>query len=257
MHPTKWGSTAQRLIRWSLLLASIIGVTFLLLVFAGTFHRKVTREIASDGSEVFTLPAGSQTVSVKLKTYPRYESAVGTIQPIHRSEIASKILARVIELNVKAGQQISAGEVLVRLSDDELQARVQQVEADFEAATAQRKLAQIEAERAAQLISSRSISQSDFDAAQTRVQTTQAALDRARRSVEETKVYLSYATIVAPFSGIVIDKTVEMGDTVSPGQPVLTIYDPTRMQLVANVVSRWHSSCASANALPLGSKRLI
>lgn len=66
-------------------------------------------------------------------------------------------------------------------------------------------------------------------------QTSQANVDRANRAVEEAKVYLGFATLVAPFSGIVVDKTVQPGDTVSPGQTLLTLYDPTHMQLVANV----------------------
>jgi len=48
-------------------------------------------------------------------------------------------------------------------------------------------------------------------------------------------VLLDYATIRAPLSGIVVDKRVEVGDTVSPGQILLTLYDPNRMQLVASV----------------------
>jgi RND family efflux transporter MFP subunit len=53
--------------------------------------------------------------------------------------------------------------------------------------------------------------------------------------VEESKVFLDYATITAPFSGIVVDKQVEPGDTATPGQTLLTLYDPDQMQLVANV----------------------
>ncbi len=46
---------------------------------------------------------------------------------------------------------------------------------------------------------------------------------------------MSYATIRSPLTGIVIDKRVEVGDTVSPGQILMTMYDPTRLQLVATV----------------------
>jgi RND family efflux transporter MFP subunit len=123
----------------------------------------------------------------------------------------------------------------VRLSDEEQQSRVRQAEADRDSMQAQLQLAKIEFDRAAQLIASRSISQAEYDTARTRVQTTQANFDRATRAVEEAKVFLGFATIVAPFSGIVVDKVVEQGDTVSPGQTLLTLYDPTHMQLVASV----------------------
>ena len=100
---------------------------------------------------------------------------------------------------------------------------------------AELQLAKIEAARAKQLIATRSISQAEFDSATTRVQTTQANADRANRAVEEAKVYLDFATVVAPFSGIIVDKAVQPGDTVSPGQTLLSLYDPSHMQLVANV----------------------
>ena len=46
---------------------------------------------------------------------------------------------------------------------------------------------------------------------------------------------LEYATIRSPMSGTIIDKRVEVGDTVSPGQILLTLFDPTHMQMVASV----------------------
>jgi RND family efflux transporter MFP subunit len=48
-------------------------------------------------------------------------------------------------------------------------------------------------------------------------------------------VVLDYATIRAPITAVVIDKRVEAGDTVGPGQVLLTLYDPTRMQMVVTV----------------------
>ncbi|MEZ6076279.1 MAG: efflux RND transporter periplasmic adaptor subunit [Pirellulaceae bacterium] len=53
--------------------------------------------------------------------------------------------------------------------------------------------------------------------------------------IDETKIFLDYATITAPFDGVVVDKQVQAGDMVTPGQTLLTVYDPNQMQLVANV----------------------
>src|SRR5208337_3770995 len=51
----------------------------------------------------------------------------------------------------------------------------------------------------------------------------------------ETQAILAYATIISPMDGVVVDKKVDVGDTVTPGQPLVTIYDPHHMQLVASV----------------------
>lgn len=217
---------------WLAMLSGIVGVTLLLLVFAGYFHTKVD---ATASTRLRPPPAGAKYAMVTQVTQPRYESAIGAIKPVHEANVASKILARVLEVNVTAGKKVNAGEILVRLSDDEQRSRVQQEEANLDAMIAELQLAKSEIARARQLVQSNSISQAEFDTALTRVQTTQANADRANRAVEEAKVYLDFATVVAPFSGIIVDKSVQPGDTVSPGQTLVSLYDPTHMQLVANV----------------------
>ena len=66
---------------------------------------------------------------MKLIKRPRTESAVGTIRAIHEVNVASKILARVKEVRVKAGQDVKAGDVLVVLDEADLKARLQQAQA--------------------------------------------------------------------------------------------------------------------------------
>ena len=227
-----WMNRIRSMGVWLAMLAGIVGVTLLLMVFAGYFHTKVA---ATPSTRLRPPPAEAKYALVTEITQPRYESAIGAIKPVHEANVASKILARVLEVNVTAGKKVNVGEVLVRLSDDEQRSRVQQAEANRESMTAELKLAQSEVARARQLIRSNSISQAEFDTALTRVQTTQASADRANRAVEEAKVYLDFATIVAPFAGIIVDKAVQPGDTVSPGQTLLSLYDPSQMQLVANV----------------------
>ena len=227
-----WLNRMRNMGVWLAMLAGIVGVTLLLMVFAGYFHTKID---APASNRLRPPPAGAKYAVVMEITQPRYESAIGAIKPVHEANVASKILARVLEVNVTAGKNVIAGEILVKLSDDEQRSRVQQAEANRDAMVAELQLAKSEVARARQLITTNSISQAEFDALTTRVQTTQANADRANRAVEEAKVYLDFATVVAPFSGIIVDKSVQPGDTVSPGQTLVSLYDPTHMQLVANV----------------------
>ncbi|MCU0721237.1 MAG: efflux RND transporter periplasmic adaptor subunit [Pirellula sp.] len=214
------------------LFASIAGVGLLLVTLSGKFQRKVDTRISATTS---TLPANSKIFEVRESLRPRFETAVGVIKPVRESNLASKILARVLEVNVTAGKEVREGDVLVRLNSEEQVSRVRQAESELDSALARLQLATIEANRASQLVGTRSISQAEFDTAQSALKTSQALADRATRAVEETKVYLDYGTIRAPFSGIVVDKVINPGDTVIPGQTLLTIYEPGNMQLVANV----------------------
>lgn len=228
----RWKYVFKRIGSSALMLVSVAGVAWLLMLFAGYFHKKVSSQ---SQTQKRAIPPDAVFVTVAQITQPRYESATGAIKPVHEANVASKIMARVLEINVTAGKQVSAGDVLVRLSDEELRSRVQQSEAERDSMAAQLQLATTEVNRAKQLITSNSISRAEYDTTMTRLQTSQANLDRARRAVEEAKVYLNYATVVAPISGIIVDKVVQPGDTVAPGQTLLTLYDPLQMQLVANV----------------------
>jgi RND family efflux transporter MFP subunit len=174
-------------------------------------------------------------VAVRLVRRPRHETAIGTVKAVHEAAVASKLLARVTEVSVKAGQPVTRDQVLVRLDDSDLQARLRQAEAAVSAAKAVRDRAGTEYDRANRLRTSQAISREEFERATTALKTATADLERAQQGAREAKVLLDFATIRAPMGGIVVDKRVEEGDTVTPGKVLLTLYDPSRMQMVVTV----------------------
>ncbi|MDR3633435.1 MAG: efflux RND transporter periplasmic adaptor subunit [Isosphaeraceae bacterium] len=212
-----------------------VGIAVLMLALAGTFERKV-----KVGTSRGVVPRPAVTPEravgvVKLIRQPRQESAVGTIRAVHEAVVASKILARVEEVCVKAGQQVKQGDVLVVLDKADLRSRLEQALAAERAAKAKYDQTEIDLGRAGRLRARESVTQSELDQASTAMRTAQAELERARRAVEEGRIVESYATVRAPISGRVIDKKVNAGDTVSPGQMLVTMYDPSHMQLIATV----------------------
>jgi RND family efflux transporter MFP subunit len=216
----------------ALALVLIGGLTLLLLALAGVFKAKVpTEDQGQPLAEIKDLPLAE----VRLVRRPRFETAVGTVRAVHEVGVGSKLLARVLEVRIKAGQVVSRDEVLVRLDDSDLQTRFKQAEAALAGARAAADRAEVDYARANRLLATRAISQEEFDKAGATRKTTQAELERAQQAVREAQVLLDYATLRAPIGGIVIDKRVEAGDTVMPGQVLLTLYDPSRMQLVTSV----------------------
>jgi membrane fusion protein (multidrug efflux system) len=149
--------------------------------------------------------------------------------------VASKLLAKVVEVNIQAGQRVQAGEVLVRLDDADLQARLRQAEAAVSGKEADQAQARIEFERVDRLYQQNNASKLEWERADTALKTTTADLDRARESRSEAQTLAAYATVASPIDGVVVDKHVDVGDTASPGQVLVTLYDPTRMQLIARV----------------------
>jgi RND family efflux transporter MFP subunit len=234
-QPSPRRRVMKGLLTFMLTLFFAAGIVGLMMVLAGVFEPKVKVAAEKQKEGASTEVASIGEAVVKLIRRPRQESAVGTIRAVYESVVASKILARVEEVRVKAGQDVKQGDVLVVLDKADLKSRIEQAQAAEKSAKAKYDQAAIEQGRAERLRSRESITQSELDLANTALNTAKADLDRSQRAVEETRIFEGYATVRAPMAGRVVDKKVNAGDTVNPGQPMVSMYDPTRMQLVATV----------------------
>ena len=125
--------------------------------------------------------------------------------------------------------------MLIVLDKADLKSRIEQAQAAETSAKAKYDHAEIELGRAQRLKSRESITQSELDQANTDFKTAKADLARAQRAVEEARIVEAYATVRAPITGRIVDKKVNAGDTVSPGQALVAMYDPSHMQLIATV----------------------
>jgi RND family efflux transporter MFP subunit len=224
----------RRIVRPIVTGAAMLAVMVVLLMWlAGAFHSKVAAGPVA--SRTRPVPVGAVTAEVRRTRVPRIESAVGSIRAVHETGVASKVLAKVLEMKVAAGQAVAAGEVLVRLDDADVQARLEQSQAVLAAARAQRDHAQVELGRIESLHAQRAAADIEVQRTRTLLKAAEAEVDRATQAVTEAETILAYTVIRAPMAGTIIDKRVEEGDTVRPGDVLLTLYDPDRMQLVASV----------------------
>ncbi len=230
------GTMFATVARWSkrgaVLLAFVAGVVVLLLWLAGKFTPKVP---AAQAAPSQAAPIRGEVEAVRAVSLRLQESAVGTVRAVHETTIGSKLLARVLEVNLKAGQKVRVGDVLVRLDDTDLKAKLQQANAAVSAAEAMLAQATSDKRRYAQMWKSKVISGQEYEKIDTALRTAEADLLRARETTKEVQATLDWATVRAPIDGTVIDKKVDMGDMVTPGQPLVTLFDPRRMQLVASV----------------------
>lgn len=207
-----------------------LGAVILIVMWmSGEFREKVPPDAQVDAhlSAVWDGPAAE----VESVTRTVTEQAAGTIEAARRTSVSAKILAQITEITVNAGDVVEAGDVLVRLDARDLKAQVDQAEQRVEAARAEFDKAQRDYERMQQLFKNRTVSESEVDAAEATLDVARAELARARNTREEAQVALSYAEIRAPVSGRVVDRLAEPGDTATPGQPILAIYDPQALRL--------------------------
>lgn len=226
--------------RWIVVAATsavtLAAMVLLLLWLMGAFHAKVPPAAPDQ-----VLPPAGDAPRIKVATErtPVFETAVGSVQAIHEIKIASRILARIQRMHVeKAGQTCSAGETLIELEDSELRARLETLKAAENSAQATLAKAEQDLARARQLHERGVVSDDQLEQASTLASTAQAEVNAAAQASAAAATMLDYTVIRAPIDGVIIDKQVNQGDLASPGQVLVTLYDPTRLQLVASVRER-------------------
>ncbi|PIE22161.1 MAG: hypothetical protein CSA62_13855 [Planctomycetota bacterium] len=211
-----------------------IGAMALLLAWLmGVFHDKVPMQAPR---ETRRLAQDEPLLEVQARSFPLTESVVGTVRPIAETRVGSKILARVEKMHIlRAGQKVEQGQLLIELDDSDLVARLEEVKAAERAAQAAAEQAANDLTRSKKLFEKKLKSQEDLDRDRTRVRTAKAEVERSAQMVAAARTALSYARIKAPYAGELVDKLVNEGDLVSPGQALFVMYDPARLQLVAPV----------------------
>ena len=221
---------------------AVLGVVFLgaavgmLLWLAGFFQTKIDESVALSSEQATLRPAGDQPrIAATLISVPRIETAVGSVQAVHEMSVASKILARVESMNVNAGVAVKAGDIIAVLDSEALDARLEQATAAVATARTRRDQLSREFDRVKEVFASGAANQLEVNRAQSAFEAADSELHQVEQAEREARTILDYATIRAPMNGVVIEKLVEAGDTVGPGQPMVTLYDPDRMQLVASV----------------------
>jgi RND family efflux transporter MFP subunit len=233
MNQTKTGGVWGILKKLLAAAAFIAVVVVLMLYLAGAFHDKVAAGAAelpgrAVGNDVHLAPA-------VVITRPAVEEAVGTIRPVYQSTVSAKIMEKVIEINVIAGQKVQKGQVLVRLDDRTLKNNVQQAQSAMDSAQARRDQAKTRYEDIKAAFDKKVATHTELSDAENAYKGAEAELAHALDTVASAKINLTYATIESPMNGTIIDKKVDVGDTVSPGQTLLVLFDPGRMQLIASV----------------------
>ena len=142
-------------------------------------------------------------------------SATGTIRPVVQVEIGSQVSGTVDKLFADYNSRVKAGQVILQLEQSSFRARVVQAEAAVARAEASVKDAERALARAKELFAKEYVSQADLDAAAVAVDLRQADLRQARAQLESAEVDLAHATIRSPIDGVVVSRSIDLGQTVA------------------------------------------
>ena len=164
-----------------------------------------------------TIPTVSVT-SVGVSTVPATVSIIGTINARYDMPIGVEGDAgRVASIYVEAGDHVKQGQVLAHLNNSVLEPQVANLEAALEEARAEAALADAEYHRAQQVGASGALSAEETEKRRSSAVTAAAKVNVATAQLNEAKARLARADIRAPADGIILTRTVEVGQTVTPG----------------------------------------
>lgn len=169
----------------------------------------------------------------------RNVSANGTLNPVVLVNVGTQVSGTVKKLFVDYNQQVKAGQVLLELDPSLLQAQIAQSTANLVRAQAALKLAQTNARRVRDLFRQEYVSRQDADQAEDAVAGARAQMEVARAQLARDRTNLSYTVIRSPVSGTVIDRSVDIGQTVAASFQTPTLFkigqDLSRMQIDTTV----------------------
>jgi HlyD family secretion protein len=144
-------------------------------------------------------------------------TATGTLQPIDKVTVGAEVSGRLDEIYVDFNDRVTKGQVIARINTDELKARAVQARASVSQAEANLAKAENDLRRATSLRSKGFASQSVYDAALASRNALRATLNTARAQADQTEANLAKAAIRSPIDGIVLDRKIERGQTVTAG----------------------------------------
>jgi RND family efflux transporter MFP subunit len=161
-------------------------------------------------------------------------TAVGSVQPRRKADIASQIIASVLEVKVQPGDRVKPGDVLIVLDDRELVAQLGEAQAAVSAAEVEADVRKRDYDRS-RLVGAGAESKEEKEHIIGAYNQSKALLKRARQQVARIEVQLTYTQIKAASPGVVADRFADPGDLAVPGKPLLAVQDTRELELHACV----------------------
>ena len=166
-------------------------------------------------------------------------TATGTIEPVETVEVGTQVSGKVEKIYVDFNDVVKKGELLAELDKLTLNQSVSRAKASLTSAESQLNYAKLTYDRTKQLYESNAATLAAFQEAQNTYTQAQMSKKNAQASYDQALVDLSYAEIYSPIDGIVLDRAVEVGQTVAASFSTPTLFtlanDLTKMQVEADV----------------------
>lgn len=185
----------------------------------------LTAQACSPEKPVATSPETYPVISPVLKDTSYTSEYVAEIQAVRYVEVRSKIKGFIEKNHVDEGQSVKKDQLLFTLSFSEFEKELQKAEADYKAALADLKAADVEVNNVARLVEKNIVSRPELDVLQAKANALKAKVEEAVAHKEQVALHLSFAQIKAPYDGIINRIPHKMGSLVQEGDMLTSISD--------------------------------
>jgi membrane fusion protein, multidrug efflux system len=206
--------------RFSLLHTLALSSVFFTIISCSS---KAADEAAQTNSLPTRLPVDVRVVS--LTSLNRSELIAGSIMPSREVEVMSEITKKITSIGFRDGAVVSKGQLLYKLDDTDIRARIRQLNAELQ-------LAKVNENRFYELLKTETVRQEEYDMALAKRQTLEATADYLRAELSRT-------VITAPFSGRIGISKVQVGALVHPGLPLVTLQEQGQVKVEFNIPEKY------------------
>jgi len=180
-----------------------------------------------------------QTVAVTRGPITQAVTATGTLNPVQNVQVGSQVSGNIQKLFADFNSIVKAGQVIAQIDPVVFQANVNQAKGDLDNAQAALELARLNAARTQALVAKQNSAQSDLDQATANLHQAEANVKIKEGALEKAQADLDHCTISSPIDGIIISRSVDVGQTVAASLQAPVIFqianDLAKMQIDANV----------------------
>ncbi len=211
----------KRFLPWLIVIGGLLLIAF------------VVRQLRNSGAATY------QTATVTRGPITQAVTATGTLNPVVNVQVGSQVSGNISKLFADFNSQVKAGQVVAQIDPALFQAAVTQAEGDVASAQAGLELARLNAKRTQDLFARKTSSQADLDQAIANLHQGEANVKIKQGALDKVKADLEHCTITSPIDGVVISRSVDVGQTVAASLQAPVIFqianDLAKMQIDSNV----------------------
>ena len=225
----------QKYLPFSLILCTLLGLTACQKEAIETANHNANPQNGQHNNQQAIELIAEDIVQIKTGSLADKSPFTGTIQAVSQTSVQSLVSATAMQVTAEIGQSISKGQVLVRLNNQDNNARLAQANANLAATQAQAELNRSLVERKRRLWQQGFISKLEYEQSQVdylaqaeQIKAEQANVNIAEKAAQDT-------VIRSPINGVITNRQVELGQSISVGQTLFEIVDPSKLELKASL----------------------